>query len=70
MPMRAFFVVVLAPIRHLFTGVRKIQEPAEVRAPRSETPVEGFDEGFDEGIIRRLAGPGESVTPRWYARGS
>ncbi len=41
-PMRAFFVVVLAPIRHLFSGICKAQEPVRVQALRPKAAVEGF----------------------------
>ena len=42
-PMRAFFIVVLAPILQLFLSIRKTQEPVGVQTFRSEAAVEGFD---------------------------
>ena len=53
--MRAFFVVVLAPILHFRAGVVKRQEPVRVQALGPEAPVEGFDER----IVRRLTWSGE-----------
>ena len=53
--MRAFFVVVLTPILHLFSGVCKAQEPVRVQTFGSEATVEGFDER----IVRRLTWSGE-----------
>jgi hypothetical protein len=50
-PVGAFFIVVLAPILHLFLGVGKGQEPMGVQTLRSEATVEGFDEG----VVGRLA---------------
>ncbi len=49
-PMRAFFIVVLAPILQLFLGICKAQEPVGVQTFRSEAAVEGFDEG----VVRRF----------------
>jgi hypothetical protein len=44
-PMGAFFVVVLAPILHLFSGVCKAQEPMGVQTLGSEAAIESFDIG-------------------------
>lgn len=46
------FVVVSTPILHFLPGVVKVQEPVRVQAFGSELAVEGFDEA----IVRRLAG--------------
>src|SRR5215471_19875707 len=53
--MRAFFVVVLAPILHLFASVCKAQGPVCVQALGSEQAVERLDEG----VVGRFAGPRE-----------
>ena len=52
--MGALFVV-SAPILQLGTGVVKGHEPVGVQAFGAETAIEGFDEG----IVGRLARPGE-----------
>ncbi len=54
-PVRAFFVVVLAPILHLFSRVRKVQEPVSVQTFGSEATVEGFNER----IVGWFSWPGE-----------
>src|SRR5665647_2332013 len=54
-PMWAFFVVVSAPILQFCPGVVKGEEPVRVQTLRAETSVEGFDEG----IVSRLARPAE-----------
>jgi hypothetical protein len=53
--MRTIFVVVSAPILHLFPGVRKGQELVGIEAFGPEATVERLDEG----VVGRLAGPGE-----------
>ena len=53
--MRPFFVVVFAPILHLFLRVCNAHEPVDVQAFDPEATVEGLDEG----IIGLLARPGE-----------
>lgn len=53
--MGPFRVVVVAPIFHLFPGIRKAEEPVRVETFRPEAAVECFDVG----IVRRLSGPGE-----------
>ena len=50
-PMRAFFVVVPAPILHFFLRVRKVHEPMRIQTLRTEAAVEGLDEG----IVGRLS---------------
>jgi len=52
---RPKLVVVLTPILHLFTGVRKRQKPMRVQALRPELAVERFNEA----IVRWLAWPGK-----------
>src|ERR1044071_6563508 len=54
-PMRALFVVVPAPILHLFPRVRKVHEPVRVQTLGAEPTVECFDEG----VVGRFAGPRE-----------
>jgi hypothetical protein len=49
---RSILVVVSAPLLQLFVGSKR-QEPLGVQALGLEAPVEGFDIG----IVRRLAGP-------------
>src|SRR6516164_5473215 len=51
--MRAQLVIVSAPSLQLFPCVGKRQEPMRVQALRPQAAVEGFDEG----VVRRLAGP-------------
>lgn len=53
--MGPFRVVVVAPILHLFPGIRKAEEPVRVETFRPEATVEYLDIG----IVRRLSGPGE-----------
>jgi hypothetical protein len=53
--MRPDLVVVSAPSLQLFGRIRKRQELVCVQALGPEAPVEGFDEG----VVRRLAGPAE-----------
>lgn len=48
-------VVVSAPSLQLFSRIRKREEPAGVQALGAEAAVEGFDEG----VVRGLAGAGE-----------
>jgi hypothetical protein len=52
---RALFVVVFAPILQLGSGVVKGHEPMGVQAFGAEPTIERFDEG----VVGRLAGPGE-----------
>ena len=47
-PVRAFLIVVLAPILQLFLRICKTQEPVSVQTFRAEAAVERFDEGSDE----------------------
>ena len=54
-PVRPILVVVSEPSLHLFGRVCKRQEPVRVQALASEAAVECLDEG----IVGRLAGPGE-----------
>ena len=51
-PMRAFFVVVITPILHLFSRVCKRQKPMHVQAFNSEATVERFDERIVGGLSR------------------
>jgi hypothetical protein len=51
-PMRAFFVVVLAPILHLFSRVRKRQKPMRVQTFNAEATIERFDECIVGGLSR------------------
>lgn len=44
-PMGPFFIVVLAPILHLFLGIRKVQEPVSIETFGPEAAVERLDEG-------------------------
>lgn len=53
--MGPLFIVVPAPILHFFLGVRKAEEPVRVEAFGPEAAVEGLDEG----VVGRLAQPGE-----------
>lgn len=48
-------VVVSAPSLQLFRRIRKREEPVGVQALGPEAAIEGLDEG----VVRRLAGPGE-----------
>ena len=52
---RALFVVVLTPILQFFLGVSKAQEPVSVQTFCPEAAIERFDEG----VVGRLARPGE-----------
>jgi hypothetical protein len=49
-PMGPFFVIVSAPILHLFLRVGKAQEPVGVQALRTEAAIESLDEG----VVGRL----------------
>jgi hypothetical protein len=53
--MRAFFVVVLALILHLFPSISKAQEPVYLQLFNSEATVERFDKR----IVRGLSWPRE-----------
>ena len=53
--MGAFLVVVLTPILQFFLRVCKAQEPVSVETFCPEATAEGFDEG----VIGGIAGPGE-----------
>ena len=53
--MRAFLVVVLTPILHLFACIRKAHEPVSVQTFCPEATIEGFDVS----VVRWLAGPRE-----------
>src|ERR1700722_17902187 len=50
--MRAFFVIVPAPILYLFPGVCKAQEPMRIQAFNPKPPVESFDESIVGGLAR------------------
>src|SRR5476651_1339006 len=52
---RSHIVVVLAPKLDLCAGVVKVQEPMLVQAFNANASVKAFDEG----IVRRFAGPAE-----------
>ena len=56
--MRPDLVVVCAPSLQLFGRIRKRQEPVGVQALGPEAAVEGFNEG----VVRRLAGPGDQLS--------
>ena len=48
--MRAFFVVVLAPILQFFLGVCKAHDPMSIQTFRSEAAVKCLDEGVIGGL--------------------